>query len=155
MAINYGKKFEAVIRQAFEKLHNVSIDRIHDQTTKYKGSQNICDFIVYREPYEFYFECKSIHGNTFPLSNITDTQYKGLLNKSQINGVFAGIIIWWIDKDTTKYIPIELIQALKREGVKSIRYDFTLFNKPLRDIPGKKLRTFFNYNMEEFLNEFV
>ena len=48
MAENRGKKFEDVVRQAFEKVPNVSIDRLHDQTTGFKGSQNICDLIVYR-----------------------------------------------------------------------------------------------------------
>lgn len=43
MAVNRGKKFEDVIRVAFERVSNVSIDRLHDQTTHYKGSQNICD----------------------------------------------------------------------------------------------------------------
>lgn len=43
MSINRGKDFENVIRQAFEKVPDVSIDRLHDQTTGFKGSQNICD----------------------------------------------------------------------------------------------------------------
>ena len=44
MAYNYGKKFEDVVREAFEKVPGVSIDRLHDQTTKFKGtSANICD----------------------------------------------------------------------------------------------------------------
>ena len=51
MAQNRGKQFEDVIKQSFEKLEDVSIDRLHDQTTGYVGSSNICDFIVYRYPY--------------------------------------------------------------------------------------------------------
>lgn len=43
MAQNRGKQFEEVIRKAFEKVPNVSIDRLHDQTTGFIGSQNICD----------------------------------------------------------------------------------------------------------------
>lgn len=43
MAVNRGKKFENVIREAFEKVPNVSVDRLHDQTNGFKGSQNICD----------------------------------------------------------------------------------------------------------------
>ena len=92
MSVNRGKQFESVVRSAFEKVPNVSIDRLHDQTTRFKGSQNICDFIVYKEPYEYYFECKSVHGASLPFSNITETQWNGLLEKSKIEGVFAGVI---------------------------------------------------------------
>ena len=151
MAVNRGKNFELVIREAFEKVPNVSIDRLHDQTNGWKGSTNICDFIVYKEPYEYYFECKSVHGNTLPFSNITDTQWNGLLQKSQIEGVFAGVICWWIDKDVTKFIPIESLSWLELSGYKSIRYDID--NVYTVEIKGKKKRVFFDYDMEEFFNE--
>ena len=156
MAYNYGKKFEDVVREAFEKVPDVSIDRLHDQTTKFKGtSANICDFIVYREPYEYYFECKSVHGASLPFSNITETQWQGLFEKSKIEGVYAGIICWWVDKDVTKFIPIQLLQAMKEHNMKSIRYDFILFGKDCcTEIKGKKKRVFFDYDMESFLNEF-
>ena len=49
MTYNYGKRFEDVVREAFEKVPGVSIDRLHDQTTGFKGSTNICDFIVYNQ----------------------------------------------------------------------------------------------------------
>ena len=156
---NRGKQFEGVIRESFLKVPDVSIDRIHDQTTKNKGSSNICDFIVYKKPHEYYIECKSIHGNTFPLSNITDTQWKGLLKKSQILGVHAGIICWWIDKDVTKFLPIQLLEYLKTvKGKKSIRYDFEPFDRNtiicnafnFIEITGKKKRILFDYDMEQF-----
>lgn len=153
MAVSRGKQFEQVVREAFEKVPDVSIDRLHDQTTGFRGSQNICDFIVYKEPYEYYFECKSVHGNTLPFSNITETQWKGLLEKSKIDGVFAGVICWWVDRDITKFIPIHLLDMIKVNGGKSIRYDFTLFDRDLcTEIRGKKKRVFFEYDMEEFLN---
>lgn len=160
MAVNRGKKFEDVIREAFEKVPGVSIDRIHDQTTGWKGSTNICDFIVYREPYEYYFECKSVHGNTLSIhsndpkhkyGNISNTQWEGLLEKSQIEGVTAGIICWWIDKDVTKFIPIQLLELIRSEGFRSIRFDIE--TKATIDIQGKKKRVFFDYDMEEFLSE--
>lgn len=43
MSVNRGKKFEDIIRKSFERVPNVSIDRLHDQTNGFKGSQNICD----------------------------------------------------------------------------------------------------------------
>lgn len=163
MAQNRGKQFEAVVREAFEKVPNVSIDRLHDQTNGFRGSQNICDFIVYREPYEYYIECKSVHGNTLSIhsndktgkgevyGNITKRQWEGLSEKARIHGVLAGVLCWWIDKDITRYIPIEVLNYLKWDGYKSVRYDYESIC--IADIPGEKKRVFFDYDMEVFLNE--
>lgn len=155
MAVNRGKQFEDVVRNAFEKVPGVSIDRLHDQTTGFKGSQNICDFIVYREPYEYYFECKSVHGNVLPFRNITETQWDGLLEKSKIEGVTAGIICWWIDKDKTVFIPIQTLELMRTVGIKSVRYDAIDDcdgDTDMIEIKGKKKRVFFDYDMEEFLD---
>ena len=152
---NRGKQFEEVIKKCFEKVPNVSIDRLHDQTNGYLGSSNICDFIVYRKPNIFYIECKSIHGNTFPLSNITDKQWKGLLEKSKIDGVIAGVICWWVDKDVTKFISAEELNMCKQHDYKSIRFNHEPFCiDGFIDIRGNKKRVFFDYDMEEFLNGF-
>ena len=151
MAQSRGKQFEGVIREAFSKVHGVSIDRLLDPMAGYAGIRNICDFIVYKYPYEYYIECKTVHGNTLPFSNITDNQWKGLLEKSEIGGVFAGIICWWVDKDVTRFIPIQELQHLKDIGFKSIRYDTP--NGWLTDIKGKKKRVFFDYDMEQFFKE--
>lgn len=164
MAINRGKQFEDVIRESFEKVSGVSIDRLHDQTTHYKGSTNICDFIVYREPYEYYFECKSVHGNTLSIhsndpkrkyGSISNAQWEGLLEKSQIEGVTAGVICWWIDKNKTVFIPIQTLELMKTVGMKSVRYDAIDDcdgDTDMIEVKGKKKRIFFEYDAEEFLN---
>ena len=170
-----GKQFEKVIREAFNKVDGVSIDRLHDQTTHYKGSTNICDFIVYKKPHEYYIECKSVHGNTLSIysipkpdkhgilhgfyGNITDKQWRGLIEKSKIKGVRAGIICWWVDKDVTLFLPIQLLSSLRVQGKKSVRFDddYKYVNtKPyyvysVYQIKGKKKRVFFDYDMESFL----
>lgn len=155
MAENYGKKFEQIVKEAFEKVDGVSIDRLHDQMSGFSGSRNICDFIVYKKPYEIYIECKTVHGNTLPFSNITDNQWNGLLEKSSIVGVRAGIICWWVDKDVTNYIPIELLNILKLLGNKSIRYDDygEAVYRSIINIPGKKKRVFFDYDFSTFFDE--
>ena len=148
MSTNRGKQFENVIKESFEKAKDTVVVRLHDQTNGFIGSKNPCDFIVYHEPRMFAIECKSVHGNTFPLSNITENQYSELLKMSKIRGVYAGVIVWWIDKDVTKFFDINWIKYLKEEDYKSIHYSVE------KGIPinGKKKRVFFDYDMEGFFN---
>lgn len=151
MAINRGKDFEWIIRESFERVPDTSVDRLHDQTNGFAGSTNICDFIVYHKPLIYYIECKSVHGNTLPFSNITKNQWQGLSNKSQIDGVVAGVMCWWIDKDVTMFLPIQTLSMLAQSGKKSIRYDFQDCPEII-NINGKKKRIFFDYYMSEFFN---
>lgn len=158
MSVNRGKDFENIIKKAFEKVDGVSIDRLHDQMTGYKvTSANICDFIVYKKPYEYYIECKSVHGNTLPFSNITNNQWNGLLEKSKIEGVIAGVICWWVDKDVTLFIPIGVLETFKLNGCKSIRYDACAISVSsdynIVPLSGQKKRVFFDYDMEQFLRQ--
>lgn len=181
MAVNRGKEFEKVVQGGIEKVQGASIDRLHDQTTGFAGSSNICDFIVYKYPFQLYIECKTVHGNTLSIhsvpkpdkhgklhgfyGNITDTQWEGLYKKAQIEGVMAGILCWWVDKDVTMFIPIELVLAERNMGNKSIRYDFkhgmVIMGKDIQVhksltpivLTGEKKRVFFNYDMESFLKE--
>lgn len=152
MAVNRGKQFEKAIRDAFQKVHGVSIDRLPDQMTGYKKtSSNICDFIVYKYPHQYYIECKSVHGNTFPFSNVTETQWQGLLRKSKLYGVYAGIICWWVDYGVTKFIPIQALEWNRKHGFKSLRYDYN--GTSFVEIKGKKKRVLYEYDMEGFFND--
>lgn len=164
---NRGKDFEGVFKECCEKVDGVSIDRLHDQTNKFAGSSNICDFIAYKKPYEYYFECKSVHGNTLSIfsnpkkdkygrlkgfyGNISDTQWKGLSEKSLIHGVFAGIVCWWVDKDVTLFIPIQVLIVHRNVlGKKSVRFDIDDPN--VFKITGRKKRVFFDYDMQDFFD---
>lgn len=169
MSVNRGKDFENVVRQCFEREPGVSIDRLHDQTTGYAGSSNICDFIVYKYPNIFYIECKSVHGNRLSIHSndpkkkygaISNKQWEGLVEKSDIcsPGIIAGVMCWWIDHDVTLFIPIETLCICRNvKGQKSVAYDD--FNTKSGDtdailVPGKKKRVFFDYDMKAFLSEF-
>lgn len=112
-------------------------------------SANICDFIVYKKPYEYYIECKSVHGASLPFRNITETQWNGLLEKSKIRGVYAGIICWFIDKDITKFYLIGELDQLKDLEFKSVNYNWLSGWR----IKGKKKRVFFDYDMKQFFEE--
>ena len=170
MAENRGKQFEGVIREAFEKVPNTTITRLPDPTQGYLGIRNICDFIIYHYPNQYFIECKSVHGNTLSIHSndpkkrygaITNNQWEGMLEVSKVEGVVAGIICWWIDHDVTKFIDIEYLYSLRTQGHKSIRLDITSENTPpnyaddyeLVDIHGKKKRVFFDYDMQKFFEE--
>lgn len=147
---NRGKQFEEQIKDAFRKLPDTTITRLLDPQAGFAGVRNICDFIVYHYPHQFYIECKSCYGNTLPFSNITDNQWEGLLEVSDIVGVVAGVIVWFIDHDETLFVPIKVLQQLKEDGGKSVN-----INKIDRAvcciIPGIKKRILFDYDLSGFV----
>jgi len=146
-----GKKFEQAVREAFEKNPNISIDRLSDPTGGYLGVRNICDFIVYKYPFQLYLECKVQQGNTLNWSRISDNQWNGLLEKSKIPGVVAGVLVWFIDHDITTFVPIQELEMLRcGHGQKSLHVNHLNFrdNIPLQ---GRKKRIFFKYDVEGFL----
>lgn len=149
--VNRGKQFEHQIKLGFERIPNVSIDRINDQMSGFKGSTNVSDFVVYKYPYEYYIECKSHYGNTLPFSCITQNQWQGMLEKSKIYGAFAGVMCWFIDHDITVFIPIDVLEKLKQSGCKSFHVKHHLDKAFI--INGSKRRILFNYNMAEFFKE--
>lgn len=118
MPINLGKKFEQQFKSDILRL-NYFIYRLPDQVTGNKiTSRNPCDFFVYCKPYLRLIECKSIHGNTFPLSNFK--QYDLMLSYVKDSDATGSIVIWFIDKDRILYIPIETVTLLKSKKLKSI-----------------------------------
>ena len=160
MSVNRGKQFEDIIQKAMEEVKDTVVVRLHDQTTGFAGSKNPCDYVVFHSPLFYAIECKSVHGNTLPFSNITDYQWQSLLEMSNNSNVVAGILCWWVDKDVTRFIPIHLLEDKKKCGFKSIRYDDDLKIMHLGssrvyscvDITGNKKRVFFEYDVEQFFN---
>jgi hypothetical protein len=152
--INRGKDFEDEIKKSFEKVENCSVDRLHDQMSGYAGSSNICDFIIFRKPYQYYIECKACYGNTWNFHNLTKNQREGMLAKSPIDGVIAGVILWFIDHDKTVFIPIEAIDYHIARGDKSVNVKtmHREYGMNCIDISGKKRRIFFDYDMKEFMD---
>ena len=135
----------------------------------YAGVKNICDFLVYRYPMQYYIECKSCYGNSMSIhsndpkkkyGNITNNQWEGLLEKSKIPGVRAGILVWFIDHDDTYWLDIRLLQKHRDAGNKSIKFycdwvdgtDET--SKLWTRIVGKKRRVLFDYDFIPFFKEF-
>lgn len=166
--VNRGKDFEGQVQKGFESIPGVSIDRLPDPMAGYAGVKNICDFIVYKHPQQYYIECKSCYGNTMSIhsndpkrkyGNITNNQWDGLLEKSKIPGVKAGVLVWFIDHDETFWIDIRLLQKHKDAGNKSISHwcDWVDLSAYCQDkwarIDGTKRRVLFDYDFTEFFRE--
>lgn len=149
---NLGKKFEDAVRKSFEKVPDVSIDRLRDAPKKLKGVDNPSDFIVYKKPHELYVECKSHRGNTLPFSCIRKEQLDGMSEKWLKPGVIAGFMIWFIDHDLTVWVSIDMIKTMMWFGYKSLNIK-DLENIPHLVVPGKKKRVYFEYDMDQFLED--
>jgi hypothetical protein len=170
MSVNRGKSFEGEVQKQLQLLPGISVDRVHDQTNGYKGSSNICDFIIYKYPYQYFIECKSVHGNLLSIhsnpkpdkngvlhgfhGNITDKQWDGLLQKSLIPGCVAGVLCWWVDKDITTFLPINMLKDLYDIGDKSVSCygDWQKYHNDWKwyHITGNKRRVFFDYDFMRF-----
>lgn len=160
MAVNRGKDFEGEVQAAIERLGDVHIQRLYDPQGGYASVSNPCDFIAYKRPQEFMLECKSTHENTLAIYSpnpkkkygaFSNTQWEEMLKATKY-GVVAGGVIWWIDRDVTKFVPIQELEKIRNTGAKSIRYDLDIPGSVV--IPGAKKRIYFDYDFTEFFNKF-
>ena len=158
--VNRGKDFERAVKTAFEQIEGVSIDRLKDSMSGYLGDNTISDFIVYRQPYEYYIECKAVHGNTLNFkSDIRPNQWDGLSEKSLIKGVHAGFMVWFIDHDLTVYVGVSVLAGMRASGLKSLNikdlnYIENIQSPQLIKIEGRKKRILYEYDMNSFFNKF-
>lgn len=143
--VSRGKDFEAVVKSAFEKIPDTHVYRIPDQQNYKVGSKNPCDFLIYHRPILYALECKATNQKSLPFANISEYQWTELLKMSQVPGVVAGVLCWYVNYDKTIFIPIKFLEILKQNGAKSIRYDAD--DPCIVVIPGKKKRVFWEYDM--------
>lgn len=160
-AVNRGKSFEGIVQECIESLGDVYIQRLYDPQGGYSSVCNPCDFVSYKNPQFYMLECKSTHENTLAIyspdpkkkyGKISNKQWEGMLEATKF-GVVGGVLCWWIDKDVTKFLPIEELEKYRNEGHKSIRYDYELPNSLI--IKGEKLRVFFKYDFTEFFEKYT
>lgn len=111
---NPGKVFEADFQESIGEKY--FFQRIKDDTLKFRGVQNLCDYIVFDHEGGrlFLFELKSFRGKSCPFTNIKQYQIEKL-NESQQKwgsdgisvGVIAGFILDFRDLSETYFIPAE------------------------------------------------
>ena len=149
---NYGKDFEALIKDAMLKVPGVDVQRLYDTTNGFTGIKQPADFIVYRYPNQYYIECKCTWDNVFHKSKIT--QLDSLVKKSCTKGIIAGVMIWFISHDYTAFIPAWDLSDHFVDH-KSINISERLSGELSHlQIPGRKKRVFFDYDMESFFTTF-
>ena len=140
MISNYGKKFEEQLKKDLSKLVGAFVYRLPDQQSGYVGtSQNPCDFLLYKKPNLYLLECKSIHGNTFPISNLK--QYARLIKFVGVDGLYCAVIIWFVDHDKILYVPIDAFRELIDNGYRSVNINkLEQLNNRYVDVPVTKKR---------------
>lgn len=145
--MSVAKQFEKNIKQQILDSGNICI-RLFDPMGGKLGVSNICDFVAYKKPILFLLELKTTELPSLPLSNISKNQYSGLLDASKYSGVVSGILVWWVKYDICKFLSIEEIDEISMTR-KSIPYntDYGIL------LEGKKLKTYFVYNIDKFFND--
>ena len=158
---NVGKPFEDEVREALDRTDAYSL-RLYDPPPYLKGIANPCDIIAYREGVFYMLECKSVHGNRLPIfsndpkgehiyGNVSNAQWTGLTKASR-HGIVAGLLVWWVDRDVTKFIPIQTAQQIRDSGEKSIRYDVT--GEGIFEVSGNKRRVYYDYDFQPFFDTY-
>ena len=156
MAVNRGKDFEDEVRKSLEKIDDLYVERLYDPQGGYAGVANPCDFICYKRPQFYMLECKSTHENTLAIYSpnpkrkygmISNTQWEDMLEATRF-GAVAGVICWWIERDVTRFLPIQELAKIRDSGAKSVRYDTNVSNS--LEIAGTKKRIYFDYDFTKF-----
>lgn len=117
--MNYGKKFE----NNFKKGVGKELVRLYDTTNGYAGVKNPCDFIYYKYPYQYLFELKSVKGDRFDFSNITDNQKEQLDFHSHIQGCNPMVIVEFRDLKQVYMIPWSTIKRTMENNKQSLNVD--------------------------------
>lgn len=146
---NPGKNFEDDVIRSVAENKQLSLYRLYDTTGGRAGVKNISDFIAYKYPHEYYLELKSTKENRLNFKAITDKQYNGLLEKSKIKGIYAGIIINYREIEKTYFVEINTIRNMREMGGKSISSEYA--SKVGVEMRGIKRVTRFRYDLEELL----
>lgn len=138
-----GKKAEKKIKEWLDKPElGYSFDRIYDQQSGFYGSRNICDFICYKHPYMFYIESKATWKDRFDFSLITQVQHDGLLNKSEIDGVYGLVIVLFASYQRAFILDIREIKKLEDAGTKSLNIKkidkWSIKYSEIKTIPSRK-----------------
>lgn len=141
--INRGKQWEKKFEEDWRRCFpDGVIIRIPDQMSGLKNSsKNLCDYICFDGVHLYLNECKTITGNTFPVTGFT--QLNALQPYCNKRNIRAGVIIWYSTHKRVIYVPAEGFQKAVDDGLKSININKTAFDKYcIVEIPSITKRVF-------------
>ena len=122
MSVNRGKDFENIFKKCWKNTFPGSfIDRIPDQTSELKGSENKCDFYCFTHKHFFMVECKTTVENTLNFSKMLQIgRMLEFLEDVTEENIIAGVIIWFQKNKKVIWCPLEECARMIRDGKKSI-----------------------------------
>lgn len=138
-----GKKAEKKIQEWLDRpQEGYDFNRIPDQMSGLKGSDNICDFTLFKYPYHYYIESKATWDDVFKYSMLTKTQYTGLLEKSKLPGVYGIVIVLFATYKRAFILNIQEIDRLNTSGKKSLNVKYidkwSCWYKEIQTIPNNR-----------------
>lgn len=141
---NLGKKAEAKIKEWLNRPEEgYCFLRLPDQLSGFKGSQNPCDFTLFRCPNYYMIESKATFEDRFDFSMLSPYQYDEMCKCSQIYGVICYVAVLFASYKRAFLIDIREIKRAKDElNVKSV--NITKINKwpiayrEIKTVPSRK-----------------
>ena len=139
MSLNRGKQWEMKVKECWHKtMPNSFILRLPDQQSGYHLSSNVSDYIAFKSPRLFLLECKSVLGNTVPFANLT--QYEKMLPYKNVEDIFPGFMVWWVEHGIVAWVPVETVECMKKENKKSVNVKNLKDDSTITIIPTVKKR---------------
>ena len=144
-----AKNFEAKVKEQLNLLDNVYPIRLYD----FIGARDYpSDFIVYKKPHLICLECKTCQLKSFPFSNISDSQWHGMLSAiKKAIGVKSYVLIWFYMQDKTLLCDMKTLEKMRKEGKKSIRFDEQ--GDGIYELEGEKKSKYYKYDFEKLLKQ--
>lgn len=116
-----GKKAEDKIKQWLNRPEEgFFFYRIPDQQTGFYGSDNPCDFFLFKQPNFFLIESKATWEDRFDFSRISENQHSKMLEASIVSGVTSYVAVLFATYKRMFLIDIKDIARMESEGTKSI-----------------------------------
>jgi penicillin-binding protein-related factor A (putative recombinase) len=145
----HGKILEKEFLNSFPD--NLFVQRVKDDTLRFKNVQNFCDFIFYSIPHLFLFELKSTKQKSLPFSNISKKQIDTLFQYSNQPGIIAGFVInFRSHKYQTFFINAEKVHYYYYHAKrKSFPIEWVQHNGI--NLPATLIRTRYRFDLSPFL----
>ncbi len=148
---NLGKKAEGKIKEWLNKPEDgFWFYRIPDQLSGLYGSDNPCDFFLFRRPNFYLIESKATYEDRFSFSMISPNQHEKMLKSALVDGVTSYVAVLFASYQRMFLLNIRDIVGLERIGKKSLNIKkIDKWNLPyieVRTIPSRKQLLDYDFN---------